>query len=380
MAIHGPALGATAAAAAAASGQTFSIAPSVQVQIAGDDDEALEKAKKELELKEKRAQNMLPSWIAQSTIEKQPPNSSSTTVPDPNVAKVEGDGEGDDGEREQGIVGQVDQLVGEGSGIGEQGEANGGLGAVDIGGFGAAMSFYEQPEDEDEKPDPNENGEGGEGDLDAYYASLEAQNLDQQQIDTPIENGGDSSNYDSPIVGFGIDSPGMNASGTSGTPDGTRGGFLDEDEIEKAIVSGQGGKRSREDSTEGQPEFADKRFKSAQASPTPVETPTVAGEGTGGNGEGDEDEEGDFDVVEGDGDGEENMDPDQLISVNGKMLPYSQVTEDMTSEMVSLAPLCRYASVSARRKLADRDRTFKSQTADEYSVRIGHFFPLLRVR
>jgi hypothetical protein len=61
------------------------------------------------------------------------------------------------------------------------------------------------------------------------------------------------------------------------------------------------------------------------------------------------------------------MDPDQLISVNGKMMPYSQVTEDMTSDMVSREMVFLLIVM----ELTQPCRCiifFVSQTADEYSV------------
>jgi len=326
LAIHGPALGVTAQAQALASGnsQTNLLQPNVKVQIAGDDDELLEKQKRELELKEKRAQNMLPSWISKSTIEK----NGTTTTTTGNDQGISRDDAVEDGEGEQGIV--PPQLPREEQDQDDKkldvaADTNGGLGSVDIGGFGAAMSFYEAPqeeEDEDGKPD---SGDGGD-DLDAYYASLEAQNLANQ---TPVIEG--SSSFNSPITeGFdGIDSPkSFNASGTTGgTPDlGSIGG-----EQMEVISSGQG-KRSRQESTEYNDAIDNnnKKFKSGEeVSPPLIDTsPVDSVEGVD-----EEEDEGEFDQVEG-GE-EENMDPDQLISVNGKMMPYSQVTEDMTSDMVS---------------------------------------------
>ncbi|GAA6025273.1 hypothetical protein JCM11491_000155 [Sporobolomyces phaffii] len=317
LAIHGPALGATAAAAAAAAGTAVSIAPSVKVQIAGDDDEALERAKRDAELKEKRAQNMLPSWIAQSTIEKHPPagGAESTTMSTGGSNGVKGDGDAREGQDEQGIVGQVDDLSGAGSSA-----ADGALGAVDIGGFGAAMSFYEQPDDDDDKPDPSDAPGGGGDDLDAYYASLEA-----RQTETPTA---DSSAFNSPApFGFGTDSPGIGpASGTSGTPDV---GYLDDE----GVAAGSSSKRLREESTEFDLDGA-KKFKSAQASPGSIDSPAIGETTETAVAAGEDDEEGEFDEVDGEGE-EENMDPNQLISVNGNMMPYSQVTEDMTSDMTA---------------------------------------------
>ncbi|GAA5907746.1 uncharacterized protein JCM6883_001875 [Sporobolomyces salmoneus] len=314
LAIHGPALGVTAAAQAAASGSgsTNPIQPEVKVQIAGDDDEAIEKAKREQELKEKRAQNMLPSWIAKSTIEKQQGQTGSTSSM-----------EGEEEKREQGIVGETGTKEEDTSITMENGTGtNGGLGSVDIGGFGAAMSFYEQPDEEEEEDKPETGGD----DLDAYYATLEAQNLNQSQQPIPIPNErkeeeeeGSASNFDSPSIQFEEEIIGM-GSPANGTPDTTFG-----------QGQGGGGKRSRQESIENESDTNNKKFKSAEPSP-PVNSETVAA-----SVEGEDEDEGEFHQVDGDGgvEEEENMDPNQLISVNGKMLPYSQVTEDMTSEMTA---------------------------------------------
>ena len=298
MAIHGPALGATAAAAAAASGQTINLAPEVKVHLAGDDDEAIEMARREQELLDKRAQNLLPSWISKSTIEKNGANEEEE--------RLRERGEEED---EQGIVGSTEKILGEGE---EGGKDASGLGSVDLGGFGAAMGFYEEQKPEE----PTEEEETGGDDLDAYYASLEAANheVGSSTLNSPATFG---TPFDSPAVGSG-------ASGTDG-------GMLEEEEeeIERAITGGNG-KRSREDSAGGGDQEEDnKRFKESQASPQAVvsnETPPVVVE--------DEEDEEEFDEVEGEG---ENNDPAQLISVNSKMIPYSEVTEDMTSEMVRLS-------------------------------------------
>ncbi|GAA5860611.1 hypothetical protein JCM5353_004070 [Sporobolomyces roseus] len=302
LAIHGPALGATAAAAAAASGQTINLAPSVKVHLAGDDDEAIEMAKREQELLDKRAQNLLPSWISQSTIEK------NGLTEEEEEGRTRERGEGED---EQGIVGSVEKLGEDGRGGGGK-DGNGGLGSVDLGGFGAAMGFYEE-----QKPEEPIEDQGGD-DLDAYYASLEASNPGQEI---------GSSTLNSPVIFFEtpFDSPAV-GSGASGTD----GGILeDEEEIERAITGGSG-KRSREESAGGNEED-NKRFKETEASPAAVsnETSPIVG---AREDEEEEEEEEEFDEVDGEG---ENNDPNQLISVNGKMMPYSDVTEDMTSEMTA---------------------------------------------
>ncbi|GAA5993702.1 hypothetical protein JCM5350_005798 [Sporobolomyces pararoseus] len=340
LAIHGPALGATAQAQANASGQQIPIQPNVKVQIAGDDDEILEKQKRELELKEKRAQNLLPSWIAKSTINNNGTTiTTTTTTENGESTKVEeGDREGD-AEREQGIVPEQHEQPQEEpfqseretlNTIPTSSNAGGGLGSVDIGGFGAAMSFYEQGGEEDEDEEGGngkpivENGAGD--DLDAYYASLEAQNLGTgtggegtplsgSNYDSPVTTGGGGGAVDSPLT-FNYDPVG-------------------EQEVEANTTSSGQGKRSRQESTEFEDSAAvgTKKFKGEDTPQNESVQPDVV------NNDEEEEEEGEFDQVEGEGEGEgeeeENMDPNQLISVNGKMLPYSQVTEDMTSEMTA---------------------------------------------
>ncbi|GAA5971277.1 hypothetical protein JCM3765_000969 [Sporobolomyces pararoseus] len=325
LAIHGPALGVTAQAQANAQGQQITLQPSVKVQIAGDDDELLEKQKRDLEMKEKRAQNMLPSWIAKSTI-----NGGGTTTPgtgESNDAKVEEEGEGErEGEREQGIVPQPlehFEQVSDSTTTGiSNSDAGGGLGSVDIGGFGAAMSFYEEGGEGDEDEDDENKPDVGGDDLDAYYASLEAQNL-ERGVGGEVSS---SSNYDSPATigagGGSLDSPLI----FNATPAG--GG---EDQVESTT-----GKRMRQESTEFEDststttEFKKLKREGDDISQIESAQPDVPNDDHVEQ----EEEEGEFDQVEGEEE-EENMDPNQLISVNGKMLPYSQVTEDMTSEMTA---------------------------------------------
>ncbi|GAA5840255.1 hypothetical protein JCM3766R1_001439 [Sporobolomyces carnicolor] len=343
LAVHGPALGATAAAAAAQNGTAVAIQPEVKVHIAGDDDEAIEKAKRELELKEKRAQNMLPSWIAQSTIDQNP---TSTASEGPTVRAQSPRRDGQDDETEQGIVGQAAETISDDHATtgNPAGGATSGrqIGSVNIGGFGAAMSFYEE-EGDDDGADGDEKPSNLDDDLDAYYASLEAQNLEAGRREDGSATPGDmspttqqqgragdeTSAFNSPIASLGTDSP---AAAASETPYGY--------ENELGTSSG---KRSRQGSVESESRGPDeKKFKLSTAESDVDRERALPVEG----GE-DEDDEGAFDQVGDDAaaegergepeedDGDENMDPDQLVSVNGTMLPYSQVTEDMTSEMTA---------------------------------------------
>lgn len=266
------------------------------VQIAGDDDEALELAKKEEDLLRKREQNALPSWIALSTIK---------------AGEQEGAAKAGGGEQQDRSFSSA------------------------VPGVGASMSLY----DGDSKPllsaaqTADDNGGADEASLDAYYASLAT--LD---AGTPFSAGRESATPALEGTPFDAFSPsgGFSASATPAL-----------DEIDP--VAGGSGKRSREDSSFSTysasglgpasgagAESKRGRFDSPSVPPAasvpPVEAAAAAEE---------EDDEEEWDEEGGEGAGG-GADPNQLISVNGEMKPFGEVTEEMTGEM----------------------------TADEYSVRL----------
>ncbi|BGP31904.1 hypothetical protein JCM10296v2_003683 [Rhodotorula toruloides] len=287
LAIHGPALGVTAAAAAEANGTTAPAAAVVKIHMAGDDDEAKEKARREREVEEKRAQNALPSWIAQSAISADPEqtfgsmgsaaaSSAGSPAPEATVKPA---------------TSQPLRMLGE--------EAKPVVGA------GAAEEDQEEEE---------------EIDLDAYYANLE--------LAQPSE---DSTHASTPAAGQLVDTPALSPSiSLSGRDTSEQLGNVDspaplkrerEDEDED-YDSGASAKRAKQDDTLA---TASPALPSATATP---EAPAANSETV--EDEEDEDEFDEFEPGEGG-----NADPNQFVSVGGKMLPFSQVTDEMTGDMTA---------------------------------------------
>jgi transcription initiation factor TFIIE subunit alpha len=297
LALHGPSLGLTAQLAAEAAGTLPTPQAVVTVQIAGDDDEALEKQKKEEDLIRKREQNALPSWIALSTIK--------------------GDGATTAG------------------GAGAKDEERDTYGSSAPAGIGASLSLN----DGDAKPllpaiDEAAGGAGEEAALDAYYASLLASVPPTSASFNDIEGTPFSATSATPALEgtpFDAFSP-TPGGGTSATP-----GL---EEIEAMVAAGTGGgKRSREDSSFSTYSAAGEtkrgRFDSPSVPPPPsapfdfspaVSLPPATATAEAAPVEEDEEDE----EWEEDGAG---ADPSQLIAVNGVMKPFSEVTEEMTGEM-----------------------------------------------
>ncbi|GAA5926754.1 hypothetical protein JCM1841_000632 [Sporobolomyces salmonicolor] len=272
LAIHGPALGATALAAAEANGTAAPSAAVVKVHLAGDDDEALEKAKRERDAEEKRAQNQLPSWIAQSTIASEP------------------------------VAGNAAP-----GGAGEMEGASTGLGSQAPGGATLSMNDY--------KPDLGAAGPmsdeavlgapAGDADLDAYYASLE----NAAPAEVAVE----------PLPAGGAAAFALEMESAAGTPMDQHGGTgtATDDDFEDGSPAGTGsGKRARSEDEPAEDSGGKKAKLDETAEPAAEE----------------EDEEDEFEELEP---GEGDLDPNQLVSVGGKMVPYAEVTEDMTGEMTA---------------------------------------------
>lgn len=286
LAVHGPALGVTAAAAAEANGTGAPAAAVVKIHMAGDDDEAKEKARREREVEEKRAQNALPSWIAQSTISADPEQTFGST----GSAAASSSGSPAPGATAKPATSQPLRMLGE--------EAKPVVAA------GAA--------DEDEE-------EEEEIDLDAYYANLEL-----------AQPSGDSTAASTPALAPQVDSPALSPSVSVSGREGSEqiSSFNSpaplkrerEDEGE-GDDSGASAKRAKQDDT---PATASPAVPSVTATP---EAPVVNGEAA--EDEEDEDEFDEFEPAEGG-----NADPNQLVSVGGNMLPFSQVTDEMTGDMV----------------------------------------------
>ncbi|BGP39935.1 hypothetical protein JCM10450v2_003914 [Rhodotorula kratochvilovae] len=287
LAIHGPALGATAQAAAEAAGTAPAQAAVVKVQIAGDDDEANELRRREAEAQAKRAQNALPSWIAQSTISSAPEGASAAAP-----APLEGD-------------------------------AQPFSSAAAVGGATLRMGDESKPVFPT-APGASDPAEAGDADLDAYYASLE----NAAPAGAALEDAGalqalqalEAEGEGSPL----LDSP-VASSGRAGTEE-----QLDEAEGTPGVVAG---KREREDEEFDLEEAGAgaKRARLDEAGASSEPSPALVGAVDGAAEEEDDDDEFDdeFEPAEG------GADPNQLISVNGKMLPFAEVTEDMTGEMTA---------------------------------------------
>lgn len=346
LAIHGPALGATAHAAASASGSLPAQAAIVTVQIAGDDDEANELRRRAQEIEDKRNQNALPSWIAQSTISSAP--------------------------EQQGVPAAA-----------AQGEARDGVqgasSAARIGGATLRMGDGDSAGGGDRKPvltgahagsDPAGAGTG-DADLDAYYASLESGAAagaagegpsGETGSATPALDGDDAYELDEELEGSPLlDSPGPGvSSGRAGTSEERQLGLEDEaDEGTPGAADATSSKRERggeDDDDLGA--AASKRARRDEEEDRARSGEEVVGSAAAGGFGGDpgaveqddEDDDDEFDLDEG---GEGGGDPNQLISVNGKEVPFSEVTEDMTGDMVRSSSSFSLSSSLERRTATD---------------------------
>ncbi|GAA5846108.1 hypothetical protein JCM9279_004789 [Rhodotorula babjevae] len=336
LAVHGPALGATAHAAASASGSLPAQAAVVTVQIAGDDDEANELRRRAQEIEDKRNQNALPSWIAQSTISSAPEQSGAA------AGAASGGGGG-----------------GVAQGVARDG-VQGASSAARIGGATLRMGDGDSAGGGERKPvlsgahagsDPAGAGTG-DADLDAYYASLESgaagaagEGADEGAATPALDGDGDDAyDLDEELEGSPLlDSPGPGvSSGRAGTSEERQLG-LEADAGEgtsSAATAVASGKRDRGGEDEDADELgaaASKRARREEEvrahSAEEVVGAAAAGELGGGVEQDDEDDDDDeFDLNEG---GEGGGDPNQLISVNGKEMPFSEVTEDMTGDMTA---------------------------------------------
>ncbi|BGP15997.1 hypothetical protein JCM10213_005453 [Rhodosporidiobolus nylandii] len=293
LAIHGPALGATAQAAAEAAGTAPAPQQKVTVTLAGDDDEAREQQHAEEERRRKREQNALPNWIAQSTISADPEVAARANAAAAAEAEV--------------------------------------FSASALPGVGATMRLGDAATDGEQKPQLEEPAEAQpDAGLDAYYASLAAA---ASAPATAAAAAAVVEDFGASTFDFGAGSLGGTAS-AEGTPvvDSPYLGFSAGGE------DAQSQKRSREESFassfggDGAGEAKRQRLSPSvslppafEPFPAVMETPAAAAED-------DDYDEDDFEEAGGEGG---DADPNQLISVNGVMKPFSEVTEDMTGEMTA---------------------------------------------
>ncbi|GAA5861542.1 hypothetical protein JCM3774_002620 [Rhodotorula dairenensis] len=318
--VHGPALGATAAAAAEANGTGPSAAAVVKIHMAGDDDEANEKARREAELQEKRAQNALPSWIAQSTISADPELDGA-----PPAARSDGDAV---------VSAQMSSSAAAGGATLRMGDES-----------KPSLLHHHQAA-------PSSDGPALDGpdasSLDAYYASLAAleegpgsgttPGIESTSSGTPAVSGADG-------LATAAQSPTLSSSATPAR-----------DTSEQADDLSTRAKRDRsggdEDDVDHEDQASVKRSRlTAYSASEEVDSPALSLEGastpTAGGAsaagptaeddaddfEGDDDDEFDMDEFEPAGEGD--ADPNQLVTVNGREMPFSQVTDDMTGEMTA---------------------------------------------
>lgn len=318
MLIHGPALGATAAAAAEANGNGPAAAAVVKIHMAGDDDEANEKARRERELQEKRAQNALPSWIAQSTISADPEQ------------RDAGGGA---------AAGEVPRSEDR-----NEVPANGHMSSSAAAG-GATLRM-----DDEMKPSVHEKADGAEqgedASLDAYYASLAALEEGTPGVDSTSSLGGTPA-----VSASAVDSPSLSFGATPARADSEQVEPPAMADLSADVSAASSAKRSREASAGEDLGEANKRARTA-ASGSPSNEPAdvspenenerlpdariddltaLATQHAAEGGDEAEDED-DFDEFEAADEGD--ADPNQLVMVAGKELPFSEVTDDMTGEMV----------------------------------------------
>ncbi|POY71822.1 hypothetical protein BMF94_5183 [Rhodotorula taiwanensis] len=317
--IHGPALGATAAAAAEANGNGPAAAAVVKIHMAGDDDEANEKARRERELQEKRAQNALPSWIAQSTISADPEQ------------RDAGGGA---------AAGEVPRSEDR-----NEVPANGHMSSSAAAG-GATLRM-----DDEMKPSVHEKADGAEqgedASLDAYYASLAALEEGTPGVDSTSSLGGTPA-----VSASAVDSPSLSFGATPARADSEQVEPPAMADLSADVSAASSAKRSREASAGEDLGEANKRARTA-ASGSPSNEPAdvspenenerlpdariddltaLATQHAAEGGDEAEDED-DFDEFEAADEGD--ADPNQLVMVAGKELPFSEVTDDMTGEMTA---------------------------------------------
>ncbi|GAA5909976.1 hypothetical protein JCM8208_006403 [Rhodotorula glutinis] len=336
LAIHGPALGATAHAAASASGSLPAQAAVVTVQIAGDDDEANELRRRAQEIEDKRNQNALPSWIAQSTISSAPEQGGGAA----GGAAGAGAGAGADGAR-----GEARDGVQGASSAARIGGATLRMGDGDSGGGGERKPVLSGAESDPAGPGT------GDADLDAYYASLESGGAvgaagasGEPGRATPVLDGyGDGDELDDELEGSPLfDSPGPGvSSGRAGTSEEHQLGLDEVDEGTPSAAPATSGKRERDGEEGEEEEEAELGAAASKRARREDEDRAPSGDGVATAGEqgdvalaegADEDDDDEFDLDEG---GEGGGDPDQLIMVNGKEMPFSEVNEDMTGDMTA---------------------------------------------
>lgn len=256
--------------------------PAVRIHLAGEDDEAIQKLKREADADAKRAQNQLPTWIANSTISGEPAKAA------------------DDRKEEEDAKPSIRE------------------------GATTAAGGVNEP--------GSPQGEAGD-DLDAYYASLAQEG--GPNVDSPSAAlAGDYLDAASiPLPPSAAQSPLFSPLPTPPTAKDSV-SAADEDDFDEATPFEGGernGKRSRDEIDPGWEEGLHGVEKSdgggKKARFGSVEVGAV-----GEQGEEEEDEDDFEEIEEGDGD------PNPMIAIGDKLVPFAEVGDELQAAMVSLCP------------------------------------------
>lgn len=263
------------------------LGPAIKINLAGEDDEAREKEKRERDAEAKRQQNQLPDWIARSTITGESANAATSGR------------KADEGRR----------------------SADSKPSLADS-----------RAVDEDGSPHKNT-----EDDLDAYYASLAAEAPPAQPALDPASVALPISTAPSPAMSTGTPRSVSMAPRNSGSGDDSI-ATPAADEIEATM-------RSNGDSAAN---GAGKRSRDELEASSNVVTPSGEGEtkkarlGSVDSGvaavpaedDDDEDDEDFEEIEEGDGD------PNPMIAIGDKLVPFLEVGEELQAAMVSIGDPC----------------------------------------
>lgn len=261
--------------------------PAVRIHLAGEDDEALEKLKREADADAKRAQNQLPTWIANSTISGEPAKAA------------------DDRREEDDVKPSVrDGATAAAGGVNEPGSPHGEPGD-DLDAYYASLAQ-----------------EGGPGGVDSASATPAGDHLDAASIPLPV------SAAQSPLFSPLPTPPTAKDSASA----------ADEDDFEEAtpFEGERSGKRSRDEVDSGWEEAAhsvgdgDGGGKKARVGSAEVGAVGEVGE--------EEEDDDDFEEVE-EGEG----DPNPMISIGDKLVPFAEVGDELQAAMVSSIPRLAFA-------------------------------------
>lgn len=262
-----------AGAKAATSGPNTTSAQSVRIQLQGDQDEEEERRKRDQEAEEKRAQNQLPSWIANSTIS------------------------GEASSRQLEL--QAKQAAASGHSAFSSSNLNPAT-ALDVKPDTLLTAAAAAPED----------------DLESYYASLAAEG---QSVVEPTLAASSSAR-----------SPGPSSVGTPADASN-----FDQDEVAAEIELAWHNKRPRSDAESASLVSGGKRARASSVDSTSLAAGSVAASDAG-----DELDDAEFED-------EEEDDPNPLIQIGDRKVPFLEIDEAMT-QIMSADEYTKYFDVFAR--------------------------------